>query len=209
VQPIKATTSWLLRMRKLATARLSSVSPIRPRLTSRSVAPQSPRQGCLPLVHVRRIGETSAGREEDAVVWLRRSIEADRKYPRSHFILGTSLAAVPRSRERYRPSAACGWSNCIPIAPFRACGRARGASGSRIRDFRLAIRNDRLTFDKRHRIGCDDLPLWVDSARSLHRLAMTAMCANATHVSGWSRRNPDKRNDKIAAAHAAWYSARV
>src|SRR5271165_7144915 len=32
------------------------------------------------------------GREEEAVDWLRRSIEADRNYPSSHFILGAALA---------------------------------------------------------------------------------------------------------------------
>ena len=32
------------------------------------------------------------GRDEEAVVWLRRSIEADRNYPNSHFILGAALA---------------------------------------------------------------------------------------------------------------------
>jgi Flp pilus assembly protein TadD len=39
------------------------------------------------------------GREEEAVVWLRRSIEADRNYPNSHFILGAALAHLGRLSE--------------------------------------------------------------------------------------------------------------
>jgi len=39
------------------------------------------------------------GREEEAVVWLRRSIEADRNYPSSHFILGAALAHLDRLPE--------------------------------------------------------------------------------------------------------------
>ena len=40
------------------------------------------------------------GREEEALVWLRRSIEADRNYPSSRFILGAALAHRAGSLKR-------------------------------------------------------------------------------------------------------------
>jgi len=38
------------------------------------------------------LAKIQLGREEEAVVWLRRSIEADWNYPNSHFVLGAALA---------------------------------------------------------------------------------------------------------------------
>jgi TolB-like protein/class 3 adenylate cyclase len=49
--------------------------------------------------HFAGLAKFQLGREEEAVVWLRRSIEADRNYPNSHFILGAALAHLGRLPE--------------------------------------------------------------------------------------------------------------
>jgi TolB-like protein/class 3 adenylate cyclase/Flp pilus assembly protein TadD len=61
------------------------------------------------------------GREEEAVVWLRRSIEADRNYPSSHFILGAALAHLGRLPEaRSEAQAGLAMNPTFTIARLRA-----------------------------------------------------------------------------------------
>ena len=61
------------------------------------------------------------GREEDAVVWLRRSIEADRNFPSSHFILGAALAHLGRLPEaRSEAQAGLAMNPTFTIARLRA-----------------------------------------------------------------------------------------
>jgi tetratricopeptide (TPR) repeat protein len=61
------------------------------------------------------------GREEEAVVWLRRSIEADRNYPSSHFILGAALAHLGRLPEaRSEAQAGLAMNPAFTIARLRA-----------------------------------------------------------------------------------------
>ena len=61
------------------------------------------------------------GREEEAVVWLRRSIEADRNYPNSHFILGAALAHLGRLPEaRSEAQAGLAMNPTFTIARLRA-----------------------------------------------------------------------------------------
>jgi TolB-like protein/class 3 adenylate cyclase len=61
------------------------------------------------------------GRDEEAVVWLRRSIEADRNYPNSHFILGAALAHLGRLREaRSEAQAGLAMNPTFTIARVRA-----------------------------------------------------------------------------------------
>jgi TolB-like protein/class 3 adenylate cyclase len=45
------------------------------------------------------LAQIQLGREEEAVIWLRRSIEADRNYPNSHFVLGAALGHLGRLAE--------------------------------------------------------------------------------------------------------------
>jgi TolB-like protein/class 3 adenylate cyclase/Tfp pilus assembly protein PilF len=60
------------------------------------------------------------GREEEAVVWLRRSIEADRNYPSSHFILAAALARIGRLAEaRSEARAGLAINPTFTIARFR------------------------------------------------------------------------------------------
>jgi TolB-like protein/class 3 adenylate cyclase len=60
-------------------------------------------------------------REEEAVVWLRRSIEADRNYPNSHFILGAALAHLGRLPEaRSEAQAGLAMNPTFTIARLRA-----------------------------------------------------------------------------------------
>ncbi len=61
------------------------------------------------------------GRAEEAVVWLRRSIEANRTYPTTHFILGAALAQLgrlPEARSEVRAGLAI--NPTFTIARFRA-----------------------------------------------------------------------------------------
>jgi TolB-like protein/class 3 adenylate cyclase/Flp pilus assembly protein TadD len=61
------------------------------------------------------------GREEEAVIWLRRSIEADRNYPNSHLILGAALAQLgqlPEARSEARAGLAM--NPTFTIARLRA-----------------------------------------------------------------------------------------
>ena len=61
------------------------------------------------------------GREEEAVVWLRRSIDANRNYPSSHFILAAALARLgrlPEARSEVRAGLAI--NPTFTIARFRA-----------------------------------------------------------------------------------------
>ena len=61
------------------------------------------------------------GREEEAVVWLRRSVDANRNYPSSRFILAAALARIgrlPEARSEVRAGLAI--NPTFTIARFRA-----------------------------------------------------------------------------------------
>ena len=61
------------------------------------------------------------GREEEAVVWLRRSIDANRNYPSSHFILAAALAHLGRLPEaRSEAQAGLAMNPTFTIARFRS-----------------------------------------------------------------------------------------
>jgi TolB-like protein/class 3 adenylate cyclase len=61
------------------------------------------------------------GREEEAVVWLRRSVDANRNYPNSHFILAAALARIGRLQEaRSEARAGLAINPAFTIARFRA-----------------------------------------------------------------------------------------
>ena len=61
------------------------------------------------------------GKEEEAVVWLRRSIEANRTDPSSHFILAAALARLGRLAEaRSEARAGLAINTTFTIARFRA-----------------------------------------------------------------------------------------
>ncbi len=61
------------------------------------------------------------GRDEEAVVWLRRSIEANRNYPTTHFILAAALARLGRlSEARSEVRAGLAINPAFTIARFRA-----------------------------------------------------------------------------------------
>jgi tetratricopeptide (TPR) repeat protein len=65
------------------------------------------------------------GREEEAVAWLRRSIETNRSFPGSHFVLAAALARLGRLPEaRFEAQAGLAISPTFTISRFRA-----GASG--------------------------------------------------------------------------------
>jgi tetratricopeptide (TPR) repeat protein len=61
------------------------------------------------------------GREEEAVVWLRRSVEANRTYPSAHFVLAAALARLGRLAEaRSEVRAGLAINPTFTIARFRA-----------------------------------------------------------------------------------------
>jgi len=61
------------------------------------------------------------GRDEEAVIWLRRSIEADRNYPNSHFVLGAALAHLGRLPEAWSEvQAGLAMSPALTLARLRA-----------------------------------------------------------------------------------------
>ena len=71
--------------------------------------------------HFAGLAKFQLGREEEAVVWLRRSIEADRNYPNSHFILGAALAHLGRLPEaRSEAQAGLAMNPTFTIARLRA-----------------------------------------------------------------------------------------
>jgi TolB-like protein len=71
--------------------------------------------------HFAGLAKFQLGREEEAVVWLRRSIEADRNYPNSHFILGAALAHLGRLPEaRSEAQAGLAINPAFTIARLRA-----------------------------------------------------------------------------------------
>jgi tetratricopeptide (TPR) repeat protein len=79
------------------------------------------------------------GREEEGVIWLRRSIEADRNYPNSHLILGAVLANLGQLPEaRSEAGAGLAMNPTFTIARLRATvpsdRRARVAGLERIID---------------------------------------------------------------------------
>ena len=63
------------------------------------------------------------GREEEAVIWLRRSVDANRNYPSARFILAAALARIgrlPEARSEVRAGLAI--NPTFTIARFRAGG---------------------------------------------------------------------------------------
>jgi len=65
------------------------------------------------------------GKEEEAVAWLRRSIEANRNFPSSHFVLAAALAHLGRLPEA-RAEVQVG----LAINPTYSIGRIRASSSS-------------------------------------------------------------------------------
>ena len=77
------------------------------------------------------------GRKEEAIVWLRRSIEANRNNPMSHFSLATALAALDRLEEsRAAARAGITLNPQFTIARLRASSAENSVSvtGERVRD---------------------------------------------------------------------------
>ena len=67
------------------------------------------------------LAKIQLARDEEAVVWLRRSIEADRNYPNSHFVLGAALAHLGRLPEaRSEVQAGLAMNPALTIARLRA-----------------------------------------------------------------------------------------
>jgi TolB-like protein/Flp pilus assembly protein TadD len=67
------------------------------------------------------LAKLSLGREEEAVVWLRRSTEANRNYPSAHFILAAALAHLGRIAEaRTEARGGLAINPTFTIARFRA-----------------------------------------------------------------------------------------
>jgi TolB-like protein/class 3 adenylate cyclase len=67
------------------------------------------------------LAQIQLAREEEAVIWLRRSIEADRNYPNSHFVLGAALAHLGRLAEaRSEVQAGLAMNPTLSIARLRA-----------------------------------------------------------------------------------------
>jgi TolB-like protein/class 3 adenylate cyclase len=67
------------------------------------------------------LAKIQLGRKEEAVVWLRRSIEADRNYSNSHFVLGAALAHLGRLAEaRSEVQAGLAINPTLTIARLRA-----------------------------------------------------------------------------------------
>ena len=67
------------------------------------------------------LAKLQLGREEEAVVWLRRSVDANRTYPSSHFLLTAALARIgrlPEARSEVRAGLAI--NPTFTIARFRA-----------------------------------------------------------------------------------------
>jgi tetratricopeptide (TPR) repeat protein len=61
------------------------------------------------------------GREEEAVVWLRRSVDANRNYPSSRFILAAALARIGRLPEaRSEARAGLALNPTFTVARFRS-----------------------------------------------------------------------------------------
>jgi tetratricopeptide (TPR) repeat protein len=89
--------------------------------------------------HFAGLAKFQLGREEETVVWLRRSIEADRNYPNSHFVLGAALAHLGRLPEaRSEVQAGLAMNPALTIARLRAAvpsdSAARIAGAQRLID---------------------------------------------------------------------------
>jgi TolB-like protein/class 3 adenylate cyclase len=66
------------------------------------------------------LAKLQLGREEEAVVWLRRSVDANRTYPSSHFLLAVALARIGRLPEaRAEVRAGLAINPAFTIARFR------------------------------------------------------------------------------------------
>jgi tetratricopeptide (TPR) repeat protein len=72
------------------------------------------------------VAKLQLGSHEDAVVWCRRAIEANRNYPRSHFTLAAALARLGRLDEAHSAAEAG-----LALAPTFAIARARAAYTAR------------------------------------------------------------------------------
>jgi len=71
------------------------------------------------------------GKEEEAVAWMRRSIEANRNYPSSHFILAAVLAHLGRLAEaRSEAHAGLTLNPTFTISRFRASASIYGPSAA-------------------------------------------------------------------------------
>src|SRR5208337_1100273 len=69
------------------------------------------------------VAKTYLGRHEEAIVWLRRSIEANRNNPMSHFVLAAALALLGRLEEaRAAAQAGLTLNPQFTIARYRASG---------------------------------------------------------------------------------------
>jgi TolB-like protein/class 3 adenylate cyclase/Flp pilus assembly protein TadD len=67
------------------------------------------------------LAKIQLGREEEAVVWLRRSVDANRNYPSSRFILAAALARIGRLAEaRSEARAGLAINPTFTIARFRS-----------------------------------------------------------------------------------------
>jgi TolB-like protein/class 3 adenylate cyclase/Tfp pilus assembly protein PilF len=67
------------------------------------------------------LAKIQLGREEEAVVWLRRSVDANRNYPSAHFILAAALARIGRLAEaRSEARAGLAINPTFTIARFRS-----------------------------------------------------------------------------------------
>jgi TolB-like protein len=73
------------------------------------------------------VAKTHLGRHEDAIVWLRRSIEANRNNPMSHLVLAGALALLGRLEEA-RAAAGAG----LTLNPQFTIARVRAAFGESI-----------------------------------------------------------------------------
>ena len=69
------------------------------------------------------LAKMSLGQEEESVAWLRRSIETNRNYPTSHFLLAAALARLGRLPEAQTEArAGLAINPTFTIARFRAGG---------------------------------------------------------------------------------------
>jgi tetratricopeptide (TPR) repeat protein len=76
----------------------------------------------------------AVGREEEAIAWLRRSIETNRNYSLSHFFLAAALARIGRlSEARFEAQAGLAINPTFSISRFRAsepAGNANAVAGT-------------------------------------------------------------------------------
>ena len=91
---------WLARTRRSATASFTSASAEETEGHIQEALRLSPRDTHVYLwCMFAGLAKFRLGREEEAVAWLRRSVEANRNYPSSRFILAAALARLGRLPE--------------------------------------------------------------------------------------------------------------